>query len=91
MIEGTRVHLADAGQYVRESEVRGDLRFELIELGRIAVEEIEHVLSSTHRTLDPAQRVAVDQLAQTCQRNQQLVGGRSETLTQGGGLSCNVV
>ncbi len=85
-VERARVDLADAGQPGGEAEVRGHPPLQLGELGRIAAEQVEHVLGGAHRALDAAQRVARAQLLQPGVRDEHLVGRGGEPLAQRGGL-----
>ncbi len=64
---------------------------QLSQFRRVAAEQVEHVLRGAHRALDSAQRVAVDQLAQSSQRDQGLLRGRGEPFAQRGGLRGDVV
>ena len=59
--------------------------------GRVAAEEVEHVLCGAHRALDPAQRVAGAQVFQPVVGDEQLVGGAREALAERGGLGGDVV
>ena len=91
VVQRPRIHLPHAGEHVCEAEEFGHPPFELGQLVGVAVEQVEHVLRGAHRTLDAAQRVPVDQRTQPGQRNKHLLGCRSESLAQRGGLRGDVV
>ena len=58
----------------------GDPPLELGKAIEVTVEQVEHILCRAHRTLDAAQRVAVDQRTQPLQRDKHLLRGRGEPL-----------
>ena len=58
---------------------------------RVSVEEVEHVLRRSHRSLDAAQWVAPDEVVNAGIGNQQLIGRRGEALAQSRGLRWHVV
>ncbi len=64
---------------------------QLGKLGRVAIEQIEHVLRGAHRSLDAAQRIALDQIRQPLEGDQELVGRRCEPLAESGRLRGDVV
>ena len=68
----------------------GDATLQSIEVV-LGSRQIQHVLGGTHRALNATQRVAAQKILGSINSNQQLIGGRGETLTQGGGLCGNVV
>ena len=57
----------------------------------VPAQQVEHVLGGADRTLDAAQRVAVEQLDDALVGQDQLVGRRGEPLAQGGDLGGDVV
>ena len=57
----------------------------------VAVEQVELVLGGADRALDAAQRVARDQVVETLQCDEHLVGDRREALAERGGLRGDVV
>lgn len=91
VVQRSRIHLPDAGQNRCETQELGDAPLEFGELGRVAVQQVEHVLRRAHRSLDAAQRIPVDQLAQPGQRDQRLLGRRGESLAERGGLGGDIV
>ncbi len=91
VVEGAGVDLADRGERLGEAEVRGDAPLQVGELVRVAAEQVQHVLGRADRALDPAQRVAREQVLQAAVGDQQLVGGGREALAQRRGLGGDVV
>ena len=69
----------------------GDPLLQRGQLGLVAADQVEHVLPGADRTLDAAQRVAVEQPVDPLVRDQQLLGHRGEPLAQGGHLRGDVV
>ena len=86
-----RVDLADAGEDAVEAEVVGHALLELLQLGGVAVEQVEHVLGGAHRALDAAQRVAGQQALDPVEPDQHLVGDGREPLAERGRLRGDVV
>ena len=91
LVQRARVNLPDAGEDLGETQVLGDPALELGELPGVPAEQAEHVLGGADRALDPAQRVAGDQLRDPAVRHQRLVGGRGEALAERRGLRGDVV
>ncbi len=69
----------------------GDAPLQFRQPLRVPAEQVQHVLRRTDRALDATQRVAPQQLLHPAVRDEKLVGGRRETLAQGGGLRGHVV
>ncbi len=61
------------------------------ELGRVAAEQVEHVLRGADRPLDAAQRVAREQFLKPVEADEQFVGGGGEALAERGRLGGDVV
>ena len=91
VVEATRIHLSRGGENGLETQLGGDPAFQLGQPACVAAEEVEHVLGGSDRPLDPARRVAGDELLQSPVRHQQLVGGGGEPFAQGGDLGRDVV
>ena len=69
----------------------GDPGLEIGEFGGVTAEQVEHVLRGAHRALDAAQRVAIDQVLEALEGDQQLVGHGGEPLAERGRLGRDVV
>ncbi len=74
-----------------EAEVSRDPALEVGQPRLVAVEQVEHVLGGAHRTLDAAQRIAIQQLLEPLDRDQHLVGDGGEPFAERGGLGRDVV
>jgi hypothetical protein len=91
VVQRPRIDLPDTRENLCEAEEFGDPRLQRRKPDGVTVEQVEHVLCGTHRPLDAAQRVPVDQRAQSGQGHEELFGRGREPLTQRGGLCGDVV
>ncbi|SIF31027.1 Uncharacterised protein [Mycobacteroides abscessus subsp. abscessus] len=91
VVQRARVYLAHARQGRGKAEEARNTLLQLGQLDHVSVEQVQHVLPGAHRPLDPPQRIPVEKLPQPGQREQSLVGGRCEPLTQRGCLRGDIV
>ncbi len=91
VIKRARVHLAGCSEDIFETEFVGDSALQLGKFVGVSTEQIEHVLAGADRALDAARWVAVQQLLDSMESNQQLVGGIGKTLAESRHLGRNVV
>ena len=74
-----------------EPEVRGHPALQLVDLGAVAVEQVEEVLLGPDRPLQAPQRVPGEEVVEALERDQQLLTDVGEALAQRGGLGGDVV
>ena len=91
VVQGPRIHLANAHQCRVEPEVFGHTALELREFVAVTVEKIEHVLRSPDRSLDATHRIPIDERFETLQPEKHLLRNRGKAFAQRGDLSGNVV
>jgi hypothetical protein len=91
VVQGARIDLADAIEHAGEAEVVGHRPLQSGQRVRIPIEQVQHVLGRTHRTLDPAQRIALDQVVEPVVGDEHLVGPDGEALAEGRHLRRHIV
>ena len=69
----------------------GDGALECGERRGVAIEEVEHVLGGADRSLDPAQRIALDEVGESVVGDEQLISPGGEALAEGGRLRGHIV
>ncbi len=89
-IEAARIDLTGGGQDRAKAKFVGDALLEFRQL-LCAADEIKHVLGGAHRPLDPARRIAGDELLEALESDEQFVRGGGEPLPERGDLGGDVV
>ena len=91
VVQGPRIHLANACQRRVEPEVFGHTTLELRKLVAVTVEKIKHVLRSPDRSLDATHRISIDEHFEAVQPEKHLLRNRGKAFAQRGDLSGDVV
>jgi hypothetical protein len=90
-VEAARIDLSDGAEHLVESQHAGDLAFERGHLRRVAREQRQEIELRTDRSLEPAQRVARQEIFETAQRAQHFGAEHRQALADRGRLRRDVV
>ena len=90
-VQGAGVDLSDRVQGPVEAQTFGNQALQVLYLPGVPVEEVQLVLLSADRPLEPPKGVVLFQVGDSPVGDQEFLGRRDEPLPQGGGLGHHIV